>query len=56
MVRFLMDQRGLRQADLVPVLGTRTQVSEIVSGKRGISKAQAKRLAEFFHTSVELFI
>lgn len=56
MVKFLMEQRGLRQADLVPLLGTRAQVSEIVSGKRGISKAQAKKLAGFFHASVELFI
>jgi HTH-type transcriptional regulator/antitoxin HigA len=55
-VKFLMDQRGLKQADLVPVLGTRAQVSDIVTGRRGISKAQAKKLADFFQTSVELFI
>ena len=30
--------------------------SDIVSGKRGISKAQAKKLAAFFNTGVELFI
>jgi len=56
MVKFLMDQRGLKQADLVPVLGTRTQVSDVVTGRRGISKAQAKKLAEFFRVGVELFI
>lgn len=55
-VRILMEQRGLRQADLVPVLGTRAQVSCLVNGKRGISKAQAKKLAEFFRVSVELFL
>ena len=55
-VRFLMEQRNLKQADLVPVIGTRAQVSDIVNGKRGISKAQAKKLAEFFHISAELFI
>ena len=56
MVRFFMEQRGLKQADLVPVIGSRAQVSDLVNGKRGVSKAQAKKLAEFFHVSVELFI
>jgi HTH-type transcriptional regulator/antitoxin HigA len=56
MVQFLMEQKGLRQIDLVPVLGSRAQVSDLVNGKRGISKAQAKKLAEFFRVSVELFI
>jgi len=56
MLQYLMEQRGLKQAHLVPVIGSRAQVSDIVNGKRGISKAQAKKLAAFFHTSVELFI
>ncbi|SPE33241.1 putative transcription regulator containing HTH domain [Candidatus Sulfopaludibacter sp. SbA6] len=56
MVQFIMEQRGLRQADLVPVIGSRAQVSALVNGKRGISKAQAKKLAEFFHTSADLFL
>jgi hypothetical protein len=42
------EQRGLRQADLVSVLGSRAQVSDLVNGKRGIGKAQAKKLAEYF--------
>ena len=56
MVRFLMEQRGLKQADLVPVLGSRAQVSDLVNGKRGISKNQIKKLAEYFEVSPELFI
>jgi HTH-type transcriptional regulator/antitoxin HigA len=56
MVKFLMEQRGLKQADLVSVLGSRAQVSDLVNGNRGISKAQAKRLAEYFGVSAELFI
>jgi HTH-type transcriptional regulator / antitoxin HigA len=56
MVKFLMEQRGLKQADLVPVLGSRAQVSDLVNGKRGISKAQVKKLAEYFGVSAELFI
>ncbi|HEV3200109.1 MAG TPA: helix-turn-helix domain-containing protein [Bryobacteraceae bacterium] len=56
MVKFLMEQRGLKQADLVPVLGSRAQVSDLVNGKRGISKAQVKKLAEYFGVSAELFL
>jgi HTH-type transcriptional regulator/antitoxin HigA len=56
MVKHLMGQRGLKQADLVPVLGSRAQVSDLVNGKRGISKAQVKLLAEYFAVSPELFL
>ena len=55
-LQFLMEQNDLRQADLVPILGARGRVSEIVNGKRAISKAQAKALGEFFKVSPELFI
>jgi antitoxin component HigA of HigAB toxin-antitoxin module len=38
------------------VLGTKSRVSELLAGKREISKEQAKKLAAFFHVGVELFI
>jgi len=56
MVAFLLEQRGLKPSALWPVLGSRSRVSEILAGKRGISKEQAKRLAAFFRVGVELFI
>ncbi len=55
MVQYLMEHRELKQADLVPVLGSRAQVSDLVNGKRGISKAQIKRLADYFKVSPEVF-
>ncbi len=55
-VAFLLEQRGLKPSDLWPVLESKGRVSEILSGKRGISKEQAKRLAAFFHVGVQLFI
>jgi HTH-type transcriptional regulator/antitoxin HigA len=48
--------RGLKQGDLAELLGSKGRVSELINGKRTISKAQAKALAEFFHVSAELFI
>jgi HTH-type transcriptional regulator/antitoxin HigA len=56
MVAFLLEQRDLRPSDLWPVIGSKSRVSEILSGKRSISKAQAKKLAEFFRVSVDLFL
>ena len=55
-LRELMDARGLKQGDVGKLLGSKGRVSEVINGKRAISKAQAKALAEFFHVSVELFI
>jgi HTH-type transcriptional regulator / antitoxin HigA len=52
----LMEERGLRQTDLVGVIGSRGVVSEVVNGKRAISKSQAKSLGEFFHVDPSLFI
>ena len=56
MLAFLLEQRGLEPHDLWPVLGSKSRVSEILSGKRAISKVQAKKLAEFFRVSADLFI
>ena len=56
MLRHLMDARGLKQTDLTEVFGSKGVASEVFNGKRGISKAQAKRLAEFFGVSAEFFI
>ncbi|WP_271252899.1 helix-turn-helix domain-containing protein [Pseudanabaena sp. Chao 1811] len=52
----LMEERGLRQADLVGIIGSRGVVSEVVNGKRPISKSQAKSLGDFFHVDPSLFI
>ena len=55
-LKALMEERGLRHSDIWPVLGNKGVASEILNGKRSISKAQAKKLAGFFHVPVELFI
>jgi HTH-type transcriptional regulator / antitoxin HigA len=51
-----MEVRGKKAKDLWPLFGSEGITSEVLSGKRAISKAQAKRLAQFFDVSVELFI
>jgi HTH-type transcriptional regulator/antitoxin HigA len=55
-LKALMDERGLRHKDIWPVLGNKGAATEILNGRRSISKAQAKRLADFFQVPIDLFI
>lgn len=52
---FLMEQRGLRQKDIVGIFGARSTVSEVMRGKRDFTKAQIARLSNYFHVSPEIF-
>jgi len=56
MLVYLMEQRGLKQADLLPIFKSRGYVSDVIHAKRGISKAHPKRLAEFFKVEASLFL
>jgi HTH-type transcriptional regulator / antitoxin HigA len=51
-----MEAQNLKQEDLVGIIGSRGVVSEVINGKRNISKAQAKSLAHYFNVDVALFI
>ncbi|MGB3640608.1 MAG: transcriptional regulator [Rivularia sp. (in: cyanobacteria)] len=53
---FLMEQKEINLSDLVGVIGSKGVVSEVVNGKREISKAQAKALGDLFHVDAGLFI
>lgn len=55
-LRELMEARELRQRDLIAVFGASSVVSDVLNGKRGISKTHARKLAEFFHVPLSLFI
>ncbi len=56
MLVFLMEQRGLKQAALLPIFKSSGYVSDVINAKRAISKAHAKQLAAFFNVPVNLFI
>jgi HTH-type transcriptional regulator/antitoxin HigA len=55
MLNHLLQEKQLKPSDLSDIL-PKSRVSEILSGKRGISKAQAKRLAEMLRVPVDLFL
>jgi HTH-type transcriptional regulator / antitoxin HigA len=55
-LQHLLEARGLQPHDLTPLFGSSERVAETLNGERAISKAQAKKLANFFHVSPELFV
>ena len=55
-LRFLMEANDLRQVDLVPVLGRKSLVSEVLSGKRPLALTHIKKLANYFRVSPAVFI
>ena len=56
MIAYLMKSSGRTTGELLPVFGTRGRVSEVLGGKRSVSKEQAKKLASLFKVTVDLFI
>jgi HTH-type transcriptional regulator/antitoxin HigA len=56
MLAFLLAEKKLKPIALAEVLGSRGRVSEILAGKRTVSKAQARRLSEFFGVPADMFI
>lgn len=45
-LEYLMEVRGLKESDLVDIIGSKGVVTEIIDGKRNISKNQAKALED----------
>ena len=52
----LMESRGTKQTLLWEVFGSNGIASEVLNGKRGISKTHARALADYFHIPADLFI
>lgn len=45
-IKFRMEQLGLRQKDLVQYIGSKSKVSEVLNGKRQLSKGMIAKLHE----------
>jgi HTH-type transcriptional regulator/antitoxin HigA len=54
-VRHFMDAQDLKPADMLAIFGTKSVVSEVLSGKRELSKAHIRALSKRFNVSPELF-
>ncbi len=43
LIRYLMDEHSITRADIVPILGTPSRVSEVLSGKKELSMGMVQR-------------
>ncbi|MBN2079862.1 MAG: helix-turn-helix domain-containing protein [Spirochaetes bacterium] len=55
-IKFRMEQMGLSQRDLVPVIGSRSKVSEVLSGKRSLSVRMIRALHDTLKIPAEVLI
>ncbi len=55
-IEFRMEQSGLTPRDLVPFIGSRAKVSEVLSGKRDISMSMARALHKHLGISADVLL
>ncbi len=55
-IRFRMEQQGLAPKDLVPLLGSRSRVSEVLSGRRGLSLKMIRALVVGLRIPAEILL
>jgi HTH-type transcriptional regulator/antitoxin HigA len=55
-IRYLMDQHGLSRADMIPILGTASRVSEVLRGKKGLSMSMIQRLRTRFGVPADMLL
>lgn len=55
-LKFLMEQHGLKQVDLVDIFTNQGNVSQVLNGKRGLSLENIKGLSQRFSVSAAVFI
>jgi HTH-type transcriptional regulator/antitoxin HigA len=55
-IRYLMDQHGLKRADLVPLLGSAERTDDVLRGRRPLTFAMVQRLRTRFHVPADLLL
>ena len=55
-IEFFMDQNGLSKADMVQFLGSPSKVSEVLNGKRPLSKTMICKLVEGLGIPAEILL
>jgi len=55
-IKYKMEEMGLKAKDLEPIIGSKGHVSAILSGKREITLKMAQRLKNYFSIPAEVFL
>ena len=55
-IEFRMQQQGLRQRDLIPIIGSRSRVSEVLSGKRPLTLQMIRSLGSGLQIPLDVLL
>lgn len=55
-IHFVIEKRGLRQTDLVGILGDKTNVSKVLNRKRPLTIDMIRKFSKAFNISADLLI
>ena len=55
-IEFRMDQSDLSPRDLIPFIGSRAKVAEVLSGKRAITRPMARALHEHLGIAADVLL
>ncbi len=55
-IKFRMEQEGLTNSDMVEYFGSRSKVSEVFSGKRGLSLSMIRKLSSGLDIPADVLI
>lgn len=55
-IKYKMEEKGLKAKDLEPIIGSKGHVSAVLSGKREITLKMAQKLKDFFSIPAEVFL
>ena len=55
-IKYKMQEMGMRAKDLEPIIGSKGHVSAILSGKREITLKMAQKLKNYFQIPAEVFL
>ena len=55
-IKIKMKEKGLKNKDLEPIIGSKGHVSSVLSGRREITLKIAQRLKDYFQLPAEIFL
>ncbi len=55
-IKLKMAERGMKNKDLEPIIGSKGHVSSILSGRRELTLKMAQRLKDYFQLPAEIFM
>jgi HTH-type transcriptional regulator/antitoxin HigA len=55
-IKYKMEEMGMKAKDLEPIIGSKGHVSAILSGKREITLKMAQKLKNYFSIPAEVFL